>query len=1062
MSKSHIICIMFLLVTPLFAATWVVDTTGTEGDSLQLAIDAASADPGIDTVLLMNGTYHVAINADSGLYIRSNVVLKSQSGAPVCTLTAISEDYVDTAYHVITQAYEWVNDFVIEGLTITQGSARDSEDRGGGICLHWIGGTFGIIKDNVITENTSSYCGGGIFIDGGDTTLKFINNKIMNNTAANWGGGMAIWFSGKCTLKGDSIVSDSAGSSGGGLHFYGGGYAIVDSCVIKDNSGPGNSGGIEIWNGCSPVLTNNVIEENTAVNGKGGGIGIFDDSSPVIRNNTIKRNIADDGGGISIANSNCAPIIEDNKISGNFAGGDGGGILIYCSGGANLTPEIIGNEIMSDTARYGGGIYIYSYSSTNVSPIIRGNKITDNYTLFYGAGIYTYIYPENSLCYPSIVSDTIKYNVADGEGGGIFWYGGDFTIIDSCIIRGNIADTLSNRSGGGIAILNTDLTFSHSLVDSNIARLGGGIYISSTGSPTLDDITVTNNYATYVGGGINVGVTDNPVIKNGVISYNRAGVNAGGVYINNSHLLLDSNLIMHNECEKGGGISVYRAFPTISNNTISYNTATTKDGAGIKLLQATNCTIIHNDIIHNTAADDAGGIYMESCSLTTIIHNTISYNTAADGGGGIHIVFSPIEITNNCFSHNEAWTGGGLYINSCSPGILNLEGNVISYNTASSEAGGIYNYWSHTSLRNNTIFGNYAPTASALYNDLYGISTIEHCVFGMNINDLNDFAIYVGGDTVSIDSSFIVDNAGLARISSSTDGFSIYQSNIYFNTYQPDTEIYNLSSMQIPLTNNFWWDTTDASIAAKISGPNNHTPWEYDFVAGAPGEPLTVDSVRIYDDTTYSTLVDSIWGPDTLYIKVCGGDRSSGIYEAAIVIIKSSIYPDGIAVALMETDTNSGIYQGETYVLESVGSDEIRPDDIYQRIKVDSIADLITAYANTDTMNSYSVVYKQTSGIEEQPELPKMFSFSQNTPNPFSRQTVIKYQLPVEVRVNIRVFDLSGRCVCSLLDRVQPPGYYHITWDGEDNKGRKLQAGVYFYRIVAGKYDSIKKAIILR
>ncbi len=980
-------CILLFLTSQIFSSTWTVDTTGIEGDSLQFAIIAASIDPGIDSVLVMNGTYHVAINGDSGLFIKSNVVLQSSGGATACTLIAISEDNLDTAYHVITQENEYVDDFVIEGFTITKGYARNSDDKGGGIFLYQIctgSSNYGIIRDNIITENISSNDGGGIYISDGDTTF---------------------------------------------------------------------------------TITNNVIEGNTSTNGKGGGICIFSNSSATIINNSIINNFADDGGGICISGNSCAPVIKNNLINCNTTVGDGGGILIYCSYNTDLTPQIIENEIMNDSAKYGGGIYIYSAYSSNISPLIRGNRIIGNYTTLYGAGIYAYIYPENSLCYPVIICDTIKYNYANGESGGIHWVGGDHAIIDSCIIVGNMADTASDRAGGGLSICATDLTFSHSLVDSNIAKYGGGIYLSFGGSPTLDDITVTNNHSSYIGGGLCVGVTDNPIIKNSLIHNNSSTTNAGGIYINNSHLLLDSNLITYNTSDKGGGISIYRAFPTIRNNTIANNASTIRYGGGIYLFQTGNCTIENNDIIFNNSNDDGGGLYLESCSLITVSFNNISNNIAADGGGGIQAVFSPIDLQYNVFSYNEAYVGGGLYINSCSPGIFNMEGNIISYNSAN-EVGGIYNWWSDISLRNNTIYNNHASTGSgsALYNDLHGSSIINHCVFGNNTNAFDQYAIYAGGDSVYIDSSFIVDNAGLVQIPSSGGEFSIYKSNIYFNTSQPDIEIYNSSTSVIPLTNNFWWDTTEVSISEKIYGTNNHTPWENDFISGIPGEPLSVDSIIIYDDSTYSNSVDSIDEPGTLYLRVYGEDRSPDIHEAAVVIVKSNIYIDGIAVALIENDTNSGIYQGELYLLESTVNDSVRLDDIYQLIKVDSTSDLIMVYANTDTSIKYNVVYKFFVNVEEQqlPQLPTIFSFSQNLPNPFYEHTVINYQLPEEVMVNINVYDISGRKVCALFNGIQNPGYYNIIWNGYDNNGEKLESGVYFYNITAGEYYSIKKAILLK
>ena len=124
----------------LFAKTWVVDTTGYEGDSLQIAVDSAWQDPGIDTVLVKDGTYHLAINGDTGLIMHDSVVLISENGALKCTLTAISEDATDTAYHVI-YCSDWdtaSHVALIKGFTIVNGNARGStfpHSYGGGIYI---------------------------------------------------------------------------------------------------------------------------------------------------------------------------------------------------------------------------------------------------------------------------------------------------------------------------------------------------------------------------------------------------------------------------------------------------------------------------------------------------------------------------------------------------------------------------------------------------------------------------------------------------------------------------------------------------------------------------------------------------------------------------------------------------------------------------------------------------------------------------------------------------------------------------------------------------------------
>jgi len=65
-------------------------------------------------------------------------------------------------------------------------------------------------------------------------------------------------------------------------------------------------------------------------------------------------------------------------------------------------------------------------------------------------------------------------------------------------------------------------------------------------------------------------------------------------------------------------------------------------------------------------------------------------------------------------------------------------------------------------------------------------------------------------------------------------------------------------------------------------------------------------------------------------------------------------------------------------------------------------------------------------------------------------------------RVKLKVYDLTGRVVRTLVDNVQEPAYYNIRWDGRDDKGKRLASGIYFYRIEVGRFKSTKKMVILR
>ena len=93
--------------------------------------------------------------------------------------------------------------------------------------------------------------------------------------------------------------------------------------------------------------------------------------------------------------------------------------------------------------------------------------------------------------------------------------------------------------------------------------------------------------------------------------------------------------------------------------------------------------------------------------------------------------------------------------------------------------------------------------------------------------------------------------------------------------------------------------------------------------------------------------------------------------------------------------------------------------------------------------------------------LPTRFALAQNRPNPFSRATTIRFELPVPAKVRLEIFDLAGRRVRVLVNREYPAGYHSVGWDKRDESAGSLRPGVYVYRLSAGEYDDQKKMILL-
>ena len=111
----------------------------------------------------------------------------------------------------------------------------------------------------------------------------------------------------------------------------------------------------------------------------------------------------------------------------------------------------------------------------------------------------------------------------------------------------------------------------------------------------------------------------------------------------------------------------------------------------------------------------------------------------------------------------------------------------------------------------------------------------------------------------------------------------------------------------------------------------------------------------------------------------------------------------------------------------------------------------------------YETVYSSREGSQGTPDaqVPLSYAFA-IFPNPFTRTTGINYALPHQTQIDIKIYDVSGRLVKTVVSDNLEPGYYKDTWAGDDDMGRKLAAGVYFIHMTTDDYKSHNKVIFVR
>ncbi|HEX9615427.1 MAG TPA: T9SS type A sorting domain-containing protein [Bacteroidota bacterium] len=162
---------------------------------------------------------------------------------------------------------------------------------------------------------------------------------------------------------------------------------------------------------------------------------------------------------------------------------------------------------------------------------------------------------------------------------------------------------------------------------------------------------------------------------------------------------------------------------------------------------------------------------------------------------------------------------------------------------------------------------------------------------------------------------------------------------------------------------------------------------------------------------------------------------------------------DGVADGSLPYATRQYWYQNIASI-QAGAIDAVAGGDIYTQLKA------ISGYPTVDS------VYNEAKGAFEgmlvsvengSPAVPLEFNVMQNYPNPFNPTTKIEFVLPEKGLAKVAVYDILGREVKVLLNAELAPGQYEVNWDAS-----QMPSGVYVYRVEAGRYVGVRKAVLLK
>jgi immune inhibitor A len=139
-------------------------------------------------------------------------------------------------------------------------------------------------------------------------------------------------------------------------------------------------------------------------------------------------------------------------------------------------------------------------------------------------------------------------------------------------------------------------------------------------------------------------------------------------------------------------------------------------------------------------------------------------------------------------------------------------------------------------------------------------------------------------------------------------------------------------------------------------------------------------------------------------------------------------------------------------------SRDIKEQIVYPSIQVDDKTIQLNGNRIIEIGNPKAEIKLRLSGSSLM-EIPKEFALQQNYPNPFNPSTLIRYQLPVDSKVTLKVFNILGQEVSTLVDEVQDAGYKSVEWNPSTSSGQSLASGVYLYQLNAVSIADVNKSL---
>ncbi len=413
-----------------------------------------------------------------------------------------------------------------------------------------------------------------------------------------------------------------------------------------------------------------------------------------------------------------------------------------------------------------------------------------------------------------------------------------------------------------------------------------------------------------------------------------------------------------------------------------------------------------------TAATCDVSLYREG----TLIHTTT--NVAVAAGGNASVVFGGLSYP------SEGVQNYSVVISNVNPGDYKSKNNKRKFSITFSAPA--------PQVAQSNYFFQYNKVA-----DLYD----EHSVRASNGQHILD------NHTEDNSESFIyqtsIDNPPITASTPISAAFIIIRS---------DNSVIQNSFADVPLS----YGDADSSVYQVTDTVNNFslTIRKYSNTCYSSIERYMSNYVYYYDDHAGFSYYFS-GGPITSSFL----NEDNVLKVSLVTTIGDYKFGGGAAINLNTTFTQANFDTSYTYW------DPFLEDSVNYTLQSYSKNGMTTASGLTDVTFLPTMSQKSKAKISAQiteAGLPKEFRLNQNYPNPFNPTTSITFALPKNSFVNVKVYDMLGQEVKTLLSGDMLAGNHGVQWRGDDNGGRLVASGTYIYRITADNFVSTKKMILMK